>query len=641
MARPAAACPNCSAPVEFRWSSAVQTVCGHCRSVVVRHDVDLKAVGVVADLPLSSSPIQIGTRGRFQDDAFTVTGRIVYEYEHGTWNEWHVVFADDSSGWLSDAQAEYAVSRVVSKPASLPAQADLEVGQTYAFGDFSFQLTTLTRAHYRGVEGELPFEYWDKHDVLFADLRTADGHFATLDYSETPPLLFLGAFVQFDDLELKDLRAPDAGPQVKTAGFNCRNCGAAIELRAVELTKSVACTSCAAIQEPNDPNVLILQEAQARERYVPKIPLGTRGTWRGHSFEVIGYQYRYIVVEDEQYGWEEYLLFNREQGFRYLSEYQGHWNDITTLRALPESTSAGGRPAARYGGRTFRLFQTASATTDFVLGQFPWRVRAYDVAGVSDYVAPPLLLSAERTDQETTWSLGEYTAGSEIWKAFELPGDPPRPVGVFANQPSPHKGKVAWYWAIFAVLALLVVVAGLVRAASAAREQVFAGSYQFQPTSIDASFVTDTFTVTRDSNLEFTISTNLTNNWAYFNFALINSDTGVALDFGREVSYYYGTDSDGRWTEGSAVDSATLSTVAAGTYYLRVEPESGTPGGPPVSYSLKIRRDVPSPVYYVLAFVVLLVPPIFVTLRAAAFEARRWQESDFSDSDDSDDSDSE
>ena len=56
MTRPVAACPNCSAPVEFRWSSAVQTVCGHCRSVVVRHDVDLKAVGVVADLPLSGSP---------------------------------------------------------------------------------------------------------------------------------------------------------------------------------------------------------------------------------------------------------------------------------------------------------------------------------------------------------------------------------------------------------------------------------------------------------------------------------------------------------------------------------------------------------------------------------------------------------
>ena len=66
MTRPVAACPNCSAPVEFRWSSAVQTVCGHCRSVVVRHDVDLKAVGVVADLPLSGSPIRSARAAGFK-----------------------------------------------------------------------------------------------------------------------------------------------------------------------------------------------------------------------------------------------------------------------------------------------------------------------------------------------------------------------------------------------------------------------------------------------------------------------------------------------------------------------------------------------------------------------------------------------
>ena len=74
--------------------------------------------------------------------------------------------------------------------------------------------------------------------------------------------------------------------------------------------------------------------------------------------------------------------------------------------------------------------------------------------------------------------------------------------------------------------------------------------------------------------------------------------------------------------------------MSAGTYDLRVEPEGGTQGAVPVRYSLKLRRDVPSPVYYVLEIVVLLVPPIFVTLRAASFEARRWQESDFAGDDD-------
>ena len=91
MSGPVGTCPNCSAPLTFRWSGAVQTVCGSCRSVVVRHDVDVTAIGETSDLPLDSSPIQIGTRGTFDGRAFTVIGRIVYEYEDGGWNEYVVI----------------------------------------------------------------------------------------------------------------------------------------------------------------------------------------------------------------------------------------------------------------------------------------------------------------------------------------------------------------------------------------------------------------------------------------------------------------------------------------------------------------------------------------------------------------------
>jgi len=87
MTRPVATCPNCGARVEFRWSSAVQTVCPFCRSILVRQDVDLTKVGTVADLPPSSSPIQLGTAGRYHQKAFEVVGRIVYEWEQGGWNE--------------------------------------------------------------------------------------------------------------------------------------------------------------------------------------------------------------------------------------------------------------------------------------------------------------------------------------------------------------------------------------------------------------------------------------------------------------------------------------------------------------------------------------------------------------------------
>jgi hypothetical protein len=200
-------CPNCGAAIQFLWSSAVQTVCPFCRSILVRRDVNLEKVGEVADLPPDSSPIQIATDGVYRGKPFTVVGRIIYEYEQGCWNEWHIVFNDSSSGWLSDAQDEYAVSFLAPQHGPLPERSALAPGQRMEINKTVFQVTCITLAHYKGVQGELPFEYWNKQEMLFADLRSADARFATIDYSEAPPLLFLGEAVEFDDLKLTNLRS--------------------------------------------------------------------------------------------------------------------------------------------------------------------------------------------------------------------------------------------------------------------------------------------------------------------------------------------------------------------------------------------------------------------------------------------------
>ena len=209
MRGPAGRCPNCSAPIQFRWSSAVQTVCDSCRSVVVRHDVNLEAIGEISELPPDSSPIMLATEGQFEGRAFTVIGRIVYEHADGGWNEWHLAFADGTSGWLSDALAEYAVSALTQPSRPLPAPEKIKVGSEVTMTDRVLRVTTLTHARYAGVDGELPFEYWGKEEVLFADLRSHDDTFATIDYSDEEPLLFVGRFVEYDDLSLRNVRTFD------------------------------------------------------------------------------------------------------------------------------------------------------------------------------------------------------------------------------------------------------------------------------------------------------------------------------------------------------------------------------------------------------------------------------------------------
>jgi hypothetical protein len=205
MTQPAALCPSCGAPIVFQWSSSVQTTCPHCKSILIRTDLNLERVGVVSDLPPDSSPIQLGTSGVYENHAFTVAGRIIYDYDEGSWNEWHIMLNQGGSAWLSDAQSQYVVTLAV-RAGPLPALAEIHLGDRFTWSKTDFSVTGITQARYRGVEGELPFQYWDKHAATFADLRSNGADFATLDYSDTEPALYLGKMVDFDALRLKNLR---------------------------------------------------------------------------------------------------------------------------------------------------------------------------------------------------------------------------------------------------------------------------------------------------------------------------------------------------------------------------------------------------------------------------------------------------
>ena len=350
--------------------------------------------------------------------------------------------------------------------------------------------------------------------------------------------------------------------------------------------------------------------------------------------------FRPARVEEDgvTYEWEEYLLFNPYKGFRYLTNYHGplelrHAGGVAARRAAP----SGRVRQSIFEGLIYKHFSGAQATTTFVLGEFPWRVKVGEEVLADDFVDPPFVLSSETTNDEVTWSKGEYTHGADIWKAFALPGSAPRPVGVYLNQPSPYTGKVGGTWGIFGLMLIALLFVAIVFGSLSRGDTVFDEHYHYSTADKgEPSFVTKVFDIEgRTSNLELTIHTNLINNWAYFNLALINESTGDAFDFGREVSYYTGSDSDGAWSEGGQESKATIPHVPAGRYYLRVEPEmegSETPAEKPspatattkqptrftakpahnVYYEIVLRHDVAGYGWFWLAALLLLIPPIWV-----------------------------
>jgi hypothetical protein len=416
---------------------------------------------------------------------------------------------------------------------------------------------------------------------------------------------------------------------VQAKSISCPNCGGPVQLRGFAHTLSVVCPQCLTVLDASTPEVKILQTFEAKQRVNPTIPLGSRGKIADTQYEVIGFQVRQVSSDGDSYSWDEYLLFNPYKGFRYLTEYNGHWNFVHVESAVPEQSRSAGKLAMRFGGKTYLSFDSMDAATAYVLGEFPWRVQVGEAVACQDFVAPPSMLSSEATGGEITWSRAEYMTGSQVWQAFRLPGSPPPAYGIFANQPSPYGGNVAsswstWLWLNVALAALLFLFMFLSPGRVAFSDH-YAYSQGVNSVKSDSSFVTPTFQLDgRESNVDLSIHTDLDNNWAYFNFALINDQTGQAFDFAREVSYYH--DSDG--SEGSRNNSVIIPSVPSGQYYLRVEPEMET-GTPYMRYELELRRNVPNYSFFGITALLLLIPPVWTTFRKGSFEAARWRESDY------------
>jgi hypothetical protein len=413
------------------------------------------------------------------------------------------------------------------------------------------------------------------------------------------------------------------GSAASVRTLQCPNCGGTLVVRGLRQTESVVCTSCHSIVDLTGESLRILSTFAAKVTDEPLIPLGTRGTLDGDPYEVIGYARRAITVDDVDYEWSEYLLFNPYKGFRWLTEYNGHWNDTKTTTNVP--ADAGGS-RVDYLGRSFRHFQTAEARVTYVLGEFYWRVEVGETARVSDYVSPPLMLSKEETKDETTWSIGEYVEAQDLWRAFGLQTPPPARVGVYANQPSPYGGQSARVWRVYGALVVAAVLLQSFFVVFSQNQLVFEKTFDFLQERKGTAEVTPVFQLGGPtSNVAIRTTTNVDNNWIYLSMALISMDDGHAYDFGREIGYYHGVEGGESWSEGGTSDEAVLPAVPPGQYYLRLEAESPAPV---VHYVVRVYRDVPLFRFLLIALGLLSIYPVLVWLRGRSFETRRWAESD-------------
>ncbi len=629
-------CPECGAQISFEHAASAATVCPSCRSVVLRGAADAPVVaGRVSSIARDLSPLQVGARGQAEGRAFEIVGGLRRAHRTARWNEWALRFSDGGAGWIGEGNGQWRVFTIDAPITGLQIR-QLRAGEAVELGGAEWRVTERGAARVIAADGELPFAPALETPAAFADLASADGRrVATLEEDDQGGLrMWTGRFYSLEALKLQGLRAfagwsspaalSQAGPEISgTRGLRCPQCSGALSLRNPGSLLRFSCPYCASIMDIGelDGEVAATLVASYRERsWQPTLKLGAKGKLRGEDWQIIGAQRRFVEVDGVRYYWTEYALFNPYVGEAWLVEDgRGHWSLVRRLSAVPAGGAARTQLPVRHAGESFRHFQSGTAETSAVLGEFGWLINVGDQAQTHDYVAPPQMLSLEVEGEERVWSLGEYLPVAEVQAAFGQSLAEPllQARGVGPHQPNPLDGK--------AKLAATLGLAGVLWAGAfclMVLTALFADDELLLQTEIQSQsglsdvFLTESFEVPdrvrRD--LEVRVRTSLGREQAQINVALLNQRTGEAV-------YPLSTEVDNNV-------SGRVGRPDPGPYVARVEVARPSEVGGAGVVTLEVRRDPPWFIPMIPLFFFPGLLPLAFLGRRGAFESQRWAESD-------------
>lgn len=413
-------CPNCGAPIEFSVGSSISKVCEFCRHTVVRSDRGLSELGKVADLADTPSLIAVADEGTLAGRPFRVMGRVQLDHGKGPWDEYYVAFDYGQSwGWLAYAQGRWYVTSPVPGIAAprfeaLRPELELALG---AAGQF--RVSEVRTGRIVSAEGELPGAFPAGFERAYADLSGANKAFATLDYGDrsTPPVAFLGWEFPESALNVTQL-GPRSANKVKVTALKCPNCGGDVPALLPGRSERLGCPYCGAVSDLTERKII---DQQAKARALPVIPIGTRGTLGGVEYVCIAALRRGSRFDGELYEWEEFLLWNQGEGFRWLVlDPETGWSFVTPI-ALGELDLRESPAYASFRGRRFVQRNDNRAEVRYVLGEVYWKCEVGESVQVTDYVNGGDVLSREALPTEVNWSYCEKRSWPDIAQAFGLP----------------------------------------------------------------------------------------------------------------------------------------------------------------------------------------------------------------------------
>jgi hypothetical protein len=198
------------APLSMRSGASVFAVCQFCSTAHVRNDIGVEEVGKSAELLKDFSALQLGSKGYYifpngDGRRFELIGRVRVGWERGYWDEWYVIFENNTYGWLAEAQGYYYVSFPVD-PKSIDIGEELTVGQIISYDGKDFSVSDFKEASILFSAGELPFKAIGGETYKSADCIAVDGSFMTISRQENQEReVYVGTVHSFTELNFEFL----------------------------------------------------------------------------------------------------------------------------------------------------------------------------------------------------------------------------------------------------------------------------------------------------------------------------------------------------------------------------------------------------------------------------------------------------
>jgi hypothetical protein len=360
--------------------------------------------------------------------------------------------------------------------------------------------------------------------------------------------------------------------------------------------------------------------------YKPIVAIGSIVEHKGIKYRFTGF----AVKKDAKYNfyWAEYTLFNPIVGYRFFSEYEGHWMFLAPTEKNFELQDQY-QIEIKDDGLPFRLYSKYIAKPIVLAGEFHYDVSEESSMEVHEFINAPEIIIREVAKQSVQWLRGYYVEPGDIMAIFDADEVPLRN-GIGVIQPQTFAMDFDTVLKISGLSLILFICIQCVFNINATNQRVLTFDAVVEDSTNAKAFVSPSFELKNGpKNLSYRLNSDVYNQWFETDVTLVNEKTGEDIDFEYGVEYYHGYTDGETWSEGNTKGDKLIEAVPSGKYHLLVTPIKD-PTASIIRYNISLFSDVPTWWNLIKSMLLLAVIPLIQYFRGRNFEEKRWMDSDYS-----------